>query len=94
MLMAPKRTSVVLLPSCDEMGCPSAADSYFGYLASALGFNIHATKIGPFADFFRNYTVSETDDQLDEIVDIIERALVERGLWGERGGEMEVEKEL
>jgi len=81
MLMAPKGTSVVLLPSCDERGCPSAADSYFGYLASALGFDIYPTKLGPFADFFRNYTMSESDDQVDEIVEKVKRVLVERGLW-------------
>ena len=40
LLMCPDGTSLVMLPSCDEKGCPSAADSYFGYLASALNFDV------------------------------------------------------
>jgi len=85
LLMCPPGTSLVLLPSCDDLGCPSSADTYFGYLASALGFNMVATKLGPFADFFGNYTVSEGDDQVDGIVDAVEEVLSKRGLW-EIGG--------
>ena len=78
MLMCKKETSIVLLPSCDAVGCPSSADSYFGYLASALGFEMVAVKNGPKATFFSNYSIVE--EQAHSIVGVVEDVMRRRGL--------------
>jgi Tfp pilus assembly protein PilF len=102
LLMCPPDTSVVLMPSCDGEGgksCPATADSYFGYLTSALGLDFKmALEHGPFADFFRNYTVADGDkgdDQVDAIVELVGDALERRGLWATRDTEgAEIAEEL
>ena len=102
LLMCPPDTSVVFLPSCDGEGgknCPATGDSYFGYLASALGLDFKmALEHGPFADFFRNYTVADGDkgdDQIDAIVELVGEALEERGLFVSRDTEgAEIAEEL
>ena len=79
--------------------CPATADSYFGYLSSALGLDFKmALEHGPFADFFRNYTVADGDkgdDQVDAIVELVGDALERRGLWATRDTEgAEIAEEL
>ena len=91
-----------MLPSCDGEGgknCPASSDSYFGYLSSALGLDFQlALEHGPFADFFRNYTVAEGDkgdDQVDAIVELVGDSLERRGLWTTRDTEgAEIAEEL
>ena len=85
LLMCKKDTSLVLLPTCDAVGCPSSSDSYFGYLAAALDFGIVGVKKGPTASFFGNYTLGKGEvgvEQVDAVVDAVEEVLVKRGLWG------------
>jgi tetratricopeptide (TPR) repeat protein len=85
MLMCKRKTSIIMLTTCDDRGCPSSSDSYFGYLAKSLDMNIVGVQSGPHSSFFGNYTLDDGDgriEQIDGIVDAVENALIEQGIWG------------
>ncbi len=75
MIMAPEDAAVILIPMCDDVGCPSSQDIYFGYLAGALGLKFATTEGSEenLATFFTNYTAS--GDLIDQVIELTERAL-------------------
>ena len=69
---------MVMLPLCDAQGCPAAQDTYFTYIAAALGVEV-VLPDGPYGEsVYRNYTLAEGPSQVDQIVGIVRRLVDKR----------------
>ena len=73
-VMLTRHATMVLLPLCDSVGCPASQDTYFTYIAGALGVDL-VIPDGPSGEsVYRNYTVGDATE-VDSIVDIVRTAL-------------------
>jgi len=72
------KAAMVMLPLCDAVGCPSAQDTYFSYVAAALGVEMVVPQAPVSKSMYTNFTVEEDTGQIEDIVTIVRDLLRKR----------------